>query len=515
MARPNESVAGELADAPATLTRGAWLFSWPLVVGVFSYAWLYAFYGGRAILRDGDVYWHVAAGRWLLLHGSLPTNDPFSHTMSGRVWTAHEWLSELIVAAAHQWGGWTLVIAITALAFAAAIALLTRALLRTLEPIYALLFSALAIGMTAGHVLARPHVLAMPLMMIWTIELVRAADEGRVPKLWLLAVMAVWANMHGGFTIGIALAFAFGAEAVWRAWGTPNARRTARTWGRFTALALAASLLTPHGTQGILFTWQVMVESSYALSWIGEWLSPDFHNLQPLELWLLGGLALVMHQGLRLPPVRLLLVLGLLHLALKHVRNIELLGLLVPLLVAAPFAEQWKLRIKAGGNATTLDRFFSALARPAGPFAVAIASAILIALPLGSARQAELDLPDSAVPARAVQAAQAAGLNGRVLNNYDWGGYLIYKGIPTFVDGRADLYGDAFLKEYVEALGLRTSDGLEKLLARYGIDWTLLSPRSTAVALLDHMPEWRRLYADEIAVIHVKARPAKSADTAP
>jgi hypothetical protein len=514
MAQPKEIVAGRLTDVPTGVSGGAWLFSWPLVAGIFSYTWLYAFYGAQAILRDGDVYWHVAAGRWLLQHGSLPTNDPFSHTMTGAIWTAHEWLCEVVLAAAHEWGGWTLVIAVTALAFAASIALLTRALLRTLEPIYALLFAALAIGMTAGHVLARPHILAMPLMMIWTIEVVRAADEGHTPPVWLLAVMALWANMHGGFTMGIALAFAFGAESAWRAWGGPDAWSTVRSWGIFTTLALLASMLTPHGAQGILFTWQVMVENSYSLSWIGEWLSPDFHTLQPLELWLMGGLALVMYQGLRLPPIRLLLVLGLLHLALKHVRNIELLGLLVPLFVAAPFAAQWRARGKAEVDVFALDRFFLALVKPAGTLAMAAAGVLFIALPLGSLRHTELDLPRSAVPARALQAAQAAGLTGRVLNNYDWGGYLIYKGIPTFVDGRADLYGDVFLKEYVEALGLRTSDGLEKLMARYRIDWTLLPPRSTAVAMLDHLPEWRRLYADEIAVIHVR-RPAKDAGIAP
>ena len=76
--------------------------------------------------------------------------------MPGAAWTAQEWLSEVILALAHQAGGWTAVVALTTLAFAATIALLTRALLRSLEPIYALLFAGLGVVMTAGHLWRGP-----------------------------------------------------------------------------------------------------------------------------------------------------------------------------------------------------------------------------------------------------------------------------------------------------------------------------------------------------------------------
>ena len=494
------------------MSSSAWRFSWPLLMGIFGYLFLYFFYHAKALLRDGDVYWHIAVGQWIFQNRTVPALDPFSHTMPGAAWTAHEWLSEVVLAAAHQWGGWTLVIAITSVAFAATIALLTRALLRHLEPIYALLFAALAIAMTAGHVLARPHILALPFMMIWTIELVRAGDEGRSPPLWLPLIMMVWANLHGGFTLGIVMAFAFALEALLAAWQTRRIRACVRSWGIFLLLTVAGSLLTPHGPQGILFTWQVLMESSYALSWIGEWLSPDFHSLQPLEIWLLGGLALVMFQGLRLPPIRLVLVLGLLHLSLKHVRYIELLGLLVPLLVAAPFAEQWRRKQRATQQLEGVDRFFRSLAQPAGQWAALACLAIVLAVPIWSDRVRPIELPESAVPALAVKAAQQAGLKGPVLNSYNWGGYLIYSGIPVAVDGRADMYGDAFLKEYVEGLTLKTPDSLQKLLDKYQIAWTLLEPESSAVRLLDHLPAWRRLYADKTAVVHVRAADASLPD---
>jgi hypothetical protein len=505
MAQQNELVVSSLAGNRPVTRAGAWGLSWPLLAGLFSYAFVYQFYYASALLRDGDVYWHIAAGRWMVEHGVVPGVDPFSHTMRGAAWTAHEWLSELILASAHQWGGWTLVVALTAVAFSATIALLTRALLRTLEPVYAVLFAVMATAMTIGHVLARPHILAMPIMMVWVIELVRASDGRRAPAWWLLPLMTVWANMHGGFTLGIALALAFSAEAAHAAWGTQHFGRTIRDWGVFTALVVLFSLFTPHGAGGILFTWQVMVESTYAMSRIDEWVSPNFQSLQPLEIWLLGGLAVVMYQGLRLPLVRLILVLGLMHLSLKHVRNIELAGLLAPLFVAAPFAAQWSRRSQvAGQQAGGLDRFFHSLSQPAGSLTILASVVLVIAIPLGSARLRPIQLPETAVPAIALDAAERAGIKGPVLNSYEWGGYLAYSGIAPFIDGRSDMYGDKFLQEYIEALQLAKPDGLEKLIARYDITWTLLRPGTPAIALLNRLPGWRVVYSDPTAVVHAR-----------
>jgi hypothetical protein len=501
MARAEELKTPAAAANARTASGASWLFSWPLSMGLLAY--LYLVLHGDTSLRDGDTYWHIAAGQWILQNGAVPAHDPFSHTMRGAVWTAHEWLSEVVLAGAHQLGGWTVVVALTALAFAATIALLTRALLRWLEPIYALMFAGLAVFMTAGHALARPHMLAMPLMMLWTIELVRASEAGRAPRLWLLPVMTLWANLHGGFTLGIGLAFAFALEALLAARQQQRVA-AARSWGIFLALAVASSLVTPHGTQGLWFTWQIMFEDNYALGIISEWQSPNFHIFQPLEVWLLAGLALVMYQGLRLPAIRLLLLLGLLHLSLKHNRNIELLGLLAPLILASPFAAQWRQRQQTGQQLESADRILRKLAQPAGRGAILVSLVVILAAPLWMSRSRPFTVSEATTPALAVQAVQKAGIKGPVLNGYPFGGYLIYAGIPPFIDSRSDMYRDVFLKSYVDAIGLRTSDGLQDLLAKYEIKWTLLETGSTAVAFLDQLPGWRRLYADKTAVVHVR-----------
>lgn len=81
---------------------------------------------------------------------------------------------------------------------------------------------------------------------------------------------------------------------------------------------------------------------------------------------------------------------------------------------------------------------------------------------------------------------------------------MIYSGIPPFIDARSDMYRDAFIKEYVEATELRSSDGLPRLLDKYEVTWTILHPMAAAVALLDRLPGWRRVYADNTAVVHAR-----------
>src|SRR5258706_6785218 len=76
--------------------------SWPLLVAAITFIVLLT-RGG--LLADGDTYWHIVAGRWMFQHFAIPTVDPFSYTMAGAQWTAHEWLSEIIFAAAFSIGG--------------------------------------------------------------------------------------------------------------------------------------------------------------------------------------------------------------------------------------------------------------------------------------------------------------------------------------------------------------------------------------------------------------------------
>ena len=93
-------------DARAAVpAAGTWGLSWPLLVCVCTVLGLLA-YRPQVMLLDADTYWHLAAGRWMLEHGAVPTVDAFSHSMPGAPWTAFEWLSELVMVGVYRLGGW-------------------------------------------------------------------------------------------------------------------------------------------------------------------------------------------------------------------------------------------------------------------------------------------------------------------------------------------------------------------------------------------------------------------------
>src|SRR5205814_7974269 len=153
-----------------------------------------------------------------------------------------------------------------------------------------LVFFAAALPLTMPHILARPHVLALPLLVAWASGLIAAADRRAVPSLWLVPLMALWANLHGGFVFGlvliapVALDALLGAEAAQR---KPLALR----WAAFALAALLASCATPYGWNSLLASRKILALGN-ALPLIMEWRPADFGSVGPFEICLLLGIGL-------------------------------------------------------------------------------------------------------------------------------------------------------------------------------------------------------------------------------
>jgi hypothetical protein len=314
--------------------------------------------------------------------------------------------------------------------------------------------------------------------------------------------MTVWANLHGSFVFGLLLVAAFAVGAIVPAKG--RRCEVATRWSVFLAACSGAAMVTPFGPQGLTYAFTVN-DMSFALSTINEWRSPNFQKLQPLELCLLVVAAAILTRGLRLSWLRIILLLGLLHLALKHLRHADLLALLAPVLLARPIGEQWFSANVQKAAASPLDTWFRRLAPPASVVGVGLTALLLAVASWTAVRSDTLRPPAKMAPQAALNALQASGMAGRGLNGYEFGGYLIFSGIPTFIDGRADLFGDRFLRTYVNSLTLNgEGGGLTELIEQHDIQWTLLPPGLPAVQFLDHLPGWRRLYSDPVAVVHIR-----------
>jgi hypothetical protein len=257
-------------------------------------------------------------------------------------------------------------------------------------------------------------------------------------------------------------------------------------------MALLAACITPYGPESIAVTYRIL-RLGQALSIIGEWQPQDFGRFDGFEACLLLALAFALYRGVTLPPLRILVLLGLLHLALSHVRNAEILGLLGPIFLAQPLA------CRFGSPATDTSIAGSQPRAVANAVVVTILAALTWALATTSAWTPRAQIS----PAGAVQAIKARNA-GAIFNDYDFGGYLIYAGLKPFIDGRTELYGEAFTARHHRAVTLRNVDDFVRLLDEQRIAVTLLAPATPAVGLLDRMSGWERAYVDDVAVVHVR-----------
>ena len=455
---------------------------WLVAAGIYALLMLL----GPRLLGDPDTYSHIAMGRWILEHRSVPTSDPLSLTMRGEHWIAFEWLSQVAYATVQSLSGWLGVVALAAAAASASFGLLTRFLLRHWQPVPALIAVLAAFVLVSPHILARPHILALPLIVLWVGTLIRVVDEQRAPPWHLLPLMILWANLHGSFTFGIAIAGAIACDALWNA--PASARlRVARQWLLFGVLALAAACINPYGPEAILVTLRTIALGE-VLTIVTEWRAQDFTHLGPFEVVMLGAFGFALYRGVKLPPLRLLIVFGILHLSLSQSRHADLLGLLAPLFLARPLAEQFTAIAAEHTNA----RF--------NTWIPAAAVAMLVAI-TGVAATRAIAPAANITPARALASIDKTS---RILNAYDFGGYLDFVGIPAFIDGRAELYGMKFIMRHSRALDLQNLPDFLAMLDEYKFGATLLTPSTPAVALLDRLPEWKRVYADDVAVVHTR-----------
>jgi hypothetical protein len=224
-----------------------------------------------------------------------------------------------------------------------------------------------------------------------------------------------------------------------------------------------------------------------------EWRPSDFGSVGAFEICLLLGIALALYRGVTLPPMRIVLLLGLLHMALAQGRSVEILALLAPLVLAAPLAKQ----------IGSVEIAHSTAAAPRRGALFGGVAALLVAATFAYASVHRFEPHMHGSPVAAVTELKKLHLT-RVFNDYDFGGYLIANGVAPFIDGRTELYGEKFFVDHNAASGLMEPENLFRLLDAYKIEATLMRTQSAATKLLDHVDGWQKIYSDEIATIHLR-----------
>ena len=475
----------------------------PLLAGAGAYLIILSM--GEILLRDSDTLWQIRIGQWIVENGAVPYTDVHTFTRFGEPWMSSSWLSQVLYALSYRSLDWAGPIILTSLAIGATVAIFMYLLDEYVDPARSIMLVTLAVLISATHFLARPHMLAFPFMVAFLGGLMAAADRRSAPSWLLLPVLAMWANLHGGFLLGLALIGPIGLEALWCCEAKDRIALAVR-WALFGLAGVAACCCTPYGWDTLLGAAKIL-NLGKLLSVIWEWMPTNFGTWTFFEYSLLGLIGLAFLRGLKLSVPRIILLLGLTDMALAHARNQEIFAFIVPLVLAKPFSEQLGTLLTGTAPREGQPRLHVVMLA-----ALAITVAGWVTTRAFVANH-PFSFLQSQTPVAAVDMLQKRHAQ-RIFSTSQFGGYLLSRDIKAFIDGRAELYGEKFVQDYFDAVTGKDVETLLRLLDTYQIDATLLTPDLPATKVLDHIPGWKRLYTDSIAVIHVRDEPQKAAASA-
>jgi hypothetical protein len=427
-------------------------------------------------VTDPDFWWHLTTGNWILAHHAVPRQDLFTFTVQNHRWITHEWLSEIGLAALFALGRLPLVSLVLGLVTAAGFVLIYRAIDRRVNFVIAGLV--LALGVAAANPIWGPRIqmVTFTLSALTYLWIQRFCD-GRGRALYALPLlMILWVNLHAGFLIAFGfLGVAFVAELIKALLRRGDAMPRARLQhlGLIGLAGVLAVIVNPNGWDLYGYALQTQL-SGVQQRFIVEWASPNFHMteirfFEAMVFLVVTGLAVARKVKLR----SFLLFLAGLALALQSVRHLALF-----VIVAVPLAadlgqhawEQVKERVRLRPvPATALTFWINSLVLALVTLAVVGATAPVYVQTVDGKRVAR-DFP--------VQAASFLAKNpppGHMLNQYGWGGYLVYRLSPSgqrvFIFGDAALAGDPLLEDYAHLVYLAPDQ--PKLLDRYQVNWVI------------------------------------------
>jgi hypothetical protein len=455
---------------------------------------------------DPDMWWHLRTGE-LIWHSGIPRQDPFSFTRLGHDWFAHEWLSEAVMWPVYQLGGFGGL----SITFAAMVALAFWLVYRCCDgqPFLAAAVTLLGAFTAAPTFGVRPQMFNVLFLAIF-VNIVEGVRAGRFTRgsLSILPVLTVaWANLHSGYLLGIALLLGYtAADVAQHLAGQPDARPSDAPRLAVVAVAcVAGAALNPHGWH--LWSYPFGTLGSAAMQEnIAEWRSPDFHlpKYWPFALMIgAGNIGWVLRRS-RPAWSDVLLFLGTAIAGLLSTRNISLFAVVATPIISRSLAS----RIEGTAVSTELPGQRTHPPRNRRESAVNWALLLFGALTAGAWTSAKLARNDAAIakafPVAAVDYLQREGLADKHgYNSYGWGGYLIWRRLPVFVDGRADVY-EGFLPEYLKTF--RLTDEWRKPLEDFDVVYVLVERSNSLGTLLAASGQWHQAYEDDVARLFLRTK---------
>lgn len=481
---------------------------------VMTWSFLAGANGWQRLFMDGDSGLHIRIGDYILAAHQVPVRDLFSFSKPGQDWIAFEWLSELTFALLHRSFGLKGVALLSGAVIGTLITvLLVYTLWRGAHGMIALGLVLMALNAINIHFHARPHLFTL-LFLAAGIWLIFADRRERTPAVWLLAPLTVlWANMHGGFVLFLALlgllVIGSAAEAAWT--GKPVVSRSSEAahYAGVSLACAAASLVNPYGLRLHAHIFFDVIRSKWTMDLVDEFKSPSFRSEQMMHFMALLFLGLIMVAPLleKRQIVEALWIVFLAYCSLISVRHAPIYMIVATPIIAVQLSHYWRRWSSARGRRSIpgiLDDLAAQL-RVNFRFPTLLTPVFLVAIGMCGWMHWPTDFSPEFFPVRMVSRHADALASSRVFTFDQWADYLIYRNYPrqrVFLDGRHQYYGEKIVRDYLK---LRSGDPAWKnLAAKYRFDLALCSPDTPLATLMKSDPQWRIVEDDGVAILFAK-----------
>lgn len=447
-------------------------------------------------LSDPDTPWHIATGLYILSHHHVPTHDPFSWSMRGQPWVTQEWLFEVALAWLTKhfafFGAWFFIVAVHT---ATVVTVYRTALWETKKnQVISAIVACLSTWVAWPYWVLRPQIMSYFFFALFLLLLVRAR-HGKRKSLWVIPLLLlIWANFHASVSIGVILlllevllSFIPSIGRLEKLKLPPGERKQLVI---ISVLGVAFGFVNPNGvhefTYALLSTNQLMVNS------IMEWHSPDFHSAYykyGVLPFLMVIFLLLLSRKKTIPMRDTLYFGGSFAMALIYQRFVPYLTIVAAPLLGYALAD-WGWWLQKANQ--TIRLLYGTL--------------ILCLCVYFGTTTSQLRGPlnrhwsSAAYPIAAVQYLKTHPYHGKLLNAYNWGGYLIYNHIPTFIDGRTDIFlRNQTFSNYMDLQNLAWN--APALLKSYDFSIALLPPGYALTVYLEHDPHWQVVFDEGNAEI--------------
>lgn len=472
-------------------------------------------------LIDPDYFWHLRTGQYLFEHHTLPIGDIFSYTYDGKPWVLHEWLFEIVLYCTHTLLGSLGVKFVVSLMVITTLVIVYKTANQILKrPYVAFTLTIIFFIPMMGAVSPRPQVVTMLMFAFFMHALTAFKYTHTTRTLWLLPpLMVVWTNAHGGYMIGLVLLLLF----VTCEWLMRIARQNHDVAGKLrlkmlsgvTGVTILASLINPYFVRHWVYPFEVMGMKA-SQGFINEWRSPDFHSW-PSQVYLLLVLVTMtaaMYRKIRPDLTELAVTLLFVSAGFVAVRHTSFAIMTLIPFAAKTVTQLSFTRLFADERVRRLHSSYQRFAhndKDIGKMEFALNWLLLTVTAVGLIiyypvlHDTDTKIANRLVPVKATEFIVQAGISGRMFNNYHHGGYLIQSFYPTqkvFIDGRADMYGDKFIQEYID-ISSGTTEWKEKF-EKYKIDYVVMARETPLIQLLKEQGNYKLVYEDELNSVLLK-----------